>query len=300
MIKREAMGMQLPTMTKARGDGIHLQLAIWPGRRGPVLLVHGLTANCRCWDGLAARLAGDYRLLAVDLRGRGLSDKPESGYSEAHHVRDLACLMQDLALPRVVLCGHSLGAYIALAFAAQNPCQARGLILIDGGGDLDADHWARVDEAIKPAVDRLDQIYPSINDFLNLMRKAPFLKPWNSTIDAYFRYDLIKVPTGVRSRINAAHIREEVTHKHATSPSPCYSKIACPVLILRATQGILTPEDILLPPAVVGKMLAEMPHARCVDISGSNHYSILLQPNKTRDRAIADFLREILVSDFSC
>jgi pimeloyl-ACP methyl ester carboxylesterase len=285
--------MQPPKMIRAHGDGIHLQLAEWEGRRGPVLLVHGLTANCRCWDGLAARLAGDYRLLAVDLRGRGLSDKPESGYSEAQHVRDLEGLVQDLALPQVVLCGHSLGAYIALAFAARHPGKVRGLILMDGGGDLDADHWARVDGAIKPAIDRLDQIFPSIDDFFSLMRKAPFLQPWNSAIETYFRYDLMEVPSGVRSRISAAHIREEVTNKHNTSPAPFYSKIACPVLILRATRGILTPEDILLPAAAVANMLAQMPLSRCVDIAGSDHYSILFQPNETRDRAIDDFLKAL-------
>jgi pimeloyl-ACP methyl ester carboxylesterase len=287
----------MPTMTRVRGDGIHLQLAVWEGRQGPVLLVHGLTANCRCWEGLAAGLAGKYRLLAMDLRGRGLSDKPQSGYSEAHHVRDLEGLIQDLALPPLVLCGHSLGAYIALAFAARHPGRVRGLILMDGGGDLDAEQWAQVDGAIKPAIDRLEHVFPSIDAYLSLMRKAPFLQPWNSAIETYFRYDLMEVPGGVRSRTSAAHIREEVTNKHNTSPAPFYPQIACPVLILRATQGILSPEDILLPPAAVAKMLAAIPHAKCVDITGSDHYSILFQPNETRDRAIDDFLKETLTSD---
>ena len=113
--------MTEPIMEKAKGDGVQINLATWPGDAGPVLCVHGITANCRCWDVLAEALTPDYRVIAMDLRGRGQSEKPSAGYSLGHHLRDINCLLDDLQLERAVIMGHSLGAFIGLAFAAQYP-----------------------------------------------------------------------------------------------------------------------------------------------------------------------------------
>ena len=70
-----------PIMKKVKGDGIEINLAIWEGKGKPILCIHGITANCRCWDILAAALTPSYRVLAMDLRGRGKSDRPCRGYA---------------------------------------------------------------------------------------------------------------------------------------------------------------------------------------------------------------------------
>jgi pimeloyl-ACP methyl ester carboxylesterase len=282
--------MSEPKMMRAKGDGIEIQLAVWEGREPAVLCVHGLTANCRCWDVIAEGLAPENRVLAVDLRGRGLSDKPATGYSVEHHVRDLTALMDDLGLPQAVLMGHSLGAYIAMALAADHPERAAGLILVDGGGDLSQDQWDRIDGAIRPAVERLDKTFPSFQDFFALMKQAPFLQPWSEAIEGYFRYDLVESRGGVRSRIDPAHIREEMVNKRRSGSGGLFARLSCPALILRATEGIVRPDDILLPQAALDEMLSEIPDARCVDLPGTNHYSIVLQPNAGRERAIREFL----------
>ena len=282
--------MSEPQMMRAKGDGLEIQLAVWEGRGPAILCVHGLTANCRCWDTIAQSLAPDCRVLAVDLRGRGFSDKPATGYSVEHHVRDLNCLMDDLALERVVLLGHSLGGYISLALAAGHPQRVAGLIMVDAGGDLSQEQWDRIDSAIRPAVERLDKIFPSTEEFLGLMKQAPFLQPWCDTIETYFRYDLTESAHGVRSRIDPAHIREEMANKRSSGSAVYFGGLSCPVLILRATEGIVSADDILLPRAAVDEMLREMPDARCVDLPGTNHYSIVFQPNADRDQAIREFL----------
>jgi pimeloyl-ACP methyl ester carboxylesterase len=284
--------MQEPTMVRTKGDGLEIQLAVWEGRGKPVLGVHGLTANCRCWDVIAQALAGRHRMLAVDLRGRGLSDKPATGYSEEHHLKDLKCVMDDLQLDRAVLMGHSLGGYISLGFAARYPQRVAGLVLIDAGGELSQEHWDRVTAAIKPSIERLSISLPSMDEYLRLMQRNPVLQPWSQAIETFCRYDLEEASdgSGVRSRIQRAHIEEEVSNKRQTGASQLYPKIECPVLILRATQGILSDEDILLPRQAVEKMLSHIPGARCLDIEGADHYSIIFQPNPVRDQAILDFL----------
>ena len=92
--------------------------------KGPepaILAVHGITANSRCWDTMAHELAGGRRLVALDLRGRGGSDKPEHGYNLDNHCGDIDGVLDHLGLERAVLMGHSLGAYICLAYAATRP-----------------------------------------------------------------------------------------------------------------------------------------------------------------------------------
>ncbi|MEW5908528.1 MAG: alpha/beta hydrolase, partial [Thermodesulfobacteriota bacterium] len=132
-----------PVMRRVKGDGVELQLAAWEGEGKPVLSVHGLTANCRCWDVIASALSPRHQVLAVDLRGRGLSEKPLKGYSEKHHAADIRFLMDDLKLEKAVLMGHSLGGYISMQIAAEFPDRVEGLILIDSGGDLPGEHWDR-------------------------------------------------------------------------------------------------------------------------------------------------------------
>ena len=282
--------MTAPIMRRAKGDGIELQLAIWEGEGKQVLCIHGLTANCRCWDVIASALAPMHQVTAMDLRGRGLSDKPQTGYSEEHHVRDVRSLMDDLELGKAVLLGHSLGGYISMALAAQYPERVEGLILLDAGGDLSQEQWDKIAVAIKPSVERLEQVFPSFDAYVDLMKQIRFFQPWSRAIEAYFRYDLEEVKEGVRSKIQLIHIQEEISNKRQTGAAQFYPRISCPVLILRATEGMVVPDDILLPEEAVERMLRDIPDARRVDVKGTNHYSIVFQSNETRDRAILDFL----------
>src|SRR5512139_2773302 len=167
--------MSEPVMIKAKGDGVSIQLAVWEGKGKEVLCVHGITANCRCWDVVASSLAPKHQVIAMDLRGRGHSDSPPSGYSVENHCKDVAALMDDQGLERPVLMGHSLGAFISLVFAAEHPERVDRLILVDGGGKLSEDQMAKVFAGIKPSLDRLGKIFPSFEAYLSLMKQAPYL-----------------------------------------------------------------------------------------------------------------------------
>ena len=284
--------MSDPVMKRAEGDGIQIQLAIWEGEGQPILCVHGVTANCRCWDLIASSLAPENKILAIDLRGRGLSDKPSSGYSLQHHIQDICCVLDDLKQERIVLMGHSLGAYISLAFAANYPERTEKLILMDGGGQLTQDQWDKFSLAIKPSLDRLGRVFPSFDAYVALMKLAPFLQPWSQALEDYFQYESEAVEGGVRSRTNPANIQEEVQNIQQEVSSKYYPKVTCPVLILRATDGILSNDDLVLPESAVDRMVSEIPDARRIDIEGTNHFSILLQPNEMRDKTIREFLEK--------
>jgi pimeloyl-ACP methyl ester carboxylesterase len=284
--------MTQPIMKKAKGDGVAIQLAVWEGSGRNILCIHGITSNCRCWDVLASALSPKQRVLAMDLRGRGGSDKPESGYSLEHHIEDIRSLLDDLGLKDVVLMGHSLGAFISLAFGAKYPGRVNRIILVDGGGALSKEQIDKVFQGIKPALDRLGKVFPSSEAYLGIMKQAPYIQPWSSAMETYYRYELETADGGVRVNIRPEHIQEEAQNMRKVATDSFYPLITCKTLILRATKGLLSQDDILLPEPVVTRMLEEIPKAKRLDVVGSNHYGIVFQPNDVRDRAIQAFLDE--------
>jgi pimeloyl-ACP methyl ester carboxylesterase len=67
--------------------------------------------------------------------------------------------------------------------------------------------------------------------------------------------------------------------------------VISPALILRATKGMLTEDDLVLPKEVAERMVREMPRAKRFDVEDVNHYTILFQPDEKRDQAILNFLK---------
>jgi pimeloyl-ACP methyl ester carboxylesterase len=126
-------------------DGVDLRVLRWQAADGPedgaksaapFLLVHGLASNARLWDGVARRLVEAGRsAVAVDLRGHGHSDKPETGYDFATIARDLRALIGALGpgFERPILVGQSWGAGVVLDLAVRSPELTRGIVLVDGG-----------------------------------------------------------------------------------------------------------------------------------------------------------------------
>ena len=284
--------MTEPKMVKANGDGIKIQLAVWEGKGKQILCIHGITANSRFWDCLASALAPHHRVIAMDLRGRGLSDKPPTGYSIEYHCKDILALMNDRGLERPVLMGHSLGAFISLVFSAKYPQRVDRLILVDGGGKLTKTQMTKVFTGIKPSLDRLGKTFPSFEDYISQMKQAPYLQPWNSYMETYFHYEVEKVKGGLRSRVHPNHIEEEAKNLGKVDSRQFYKKVTSPTLILRATKGLLAKDDLVLPKDVAERMVREIPNAKKVDLKGTNHYSILFQPNKKRDQTILKFLKQ--------
>jgi pimeloyl-ACP methyl ester carboxylesterase len=85
------------------------------GEGRAILFVHGFMFDGTMWRGQTAALEG-WRRIAPDLRGHGLSEVPERGYSMATYADDLAALLDDLGVRRTVLCELSMGGYIAFEF----------------------------------------------------------------------------------------------------------------------------------------------------------------------------------------
>lgn len=117
------------------GEGVALHVTTWEGGGGvPFLLVHGLASNCRTWDGVAARLHElGHPVAAVDLRGHGQSDKPDTGYDFATLCGDLVEVLSGIGFARAVVAGQSTGGNIAVELATHRPELLVGVAGVDGG-----------------------------------------------------------------------------------------------------------------------------------------------------------------------
>lgn len=111
------------------------------GDTGPLLVfLPGIGATTRYWELVVAPLADRHRLALVDLLGFGRSPKPWTTYSVDRHLAELERIITPLAAAEpVTLVGHSLGARLAVAYAARHPLQVRGVVLVSmpyfAGGD---------------------------------------------------------------------------------------------------------------------------------------------------------------------
>ena len=112
-------------------DGVKIRY-LDNGGTGPVVLcLHGTSMTAHAWGHLGASLKDAARVIAVDMRGHGASDRPATTYAIAEMASDITRLAARLDLTGITLIGSSVGNQVAVSFAAANPDRVAGLILSD-------------------------------------------------------------------------------------------------------------------------------------------------------------------------
>lgn len=132
-------------------DGLRLHFRDYPARpenahRPPILCMPGLTRNARDFENVAARLAGEWRVICVDLRGRGDSAyaKDAMSYVPLTYVQDMEALLRAEAIERFVAFGTSLGGLITMLLASTRHGRVVGALLNDVGPQLEPEGLARI------------------------------------------------------------------------------------------------------------------------------------------------------------
>ncbi len=129
-------------------DGLRLHYRDYPGRddRPPIICLPGLTRNARDFAHVADRLAGDWRLICVDLRGRGESAfaKFPMSYAPITYLQDIEDLLGTLKIDRFVAFGTSLGGLLTMLLASAKPGRIAGALLNDIGPVIEDEGLARI------------------------------------------------------------------------------------------------------------------------------------------------------------
>ncbi|MCX2179015.1 alpha/beta hydrolase [Streptomyces sp. SKN60] len=116
-------------------DGVRLSVRDWGGDgRRPFLLLHGLAGHAGEWAGLARRLRADgHRVLALDQRGHGASERHPADVSRAAYVADVLAVLDHFALDGTVLLGQSYGGHAALLTAGRQAKNLAAVVLVEAG-----------------------------------------------------------------------------------------------------------------------------------------------------------------------
>jgi len=260
----------LPVLTF--GDGRHR-----------VVAVHGITSSAMAWPPVARRLSADWTLVAPDLRGRGAAADLPGPYGLKRHAEDVRAVARE-AGSDVVLVGHSMGAFIALLAAAEEPGLFRKLVLVDGGlpfpappDGVDVDAVLRA--TLGPAIERLSTTFPSEQAYLEFFRAHPALSAdWNDDIANYARYDLTGPPGALRSRVVGEAVREDGRDVLVLGPDflAAWDALQVPTAVLRAPLGMFGQAPGLIADEVVAEATRRRPEFVVETVAEANHYTIVL------------------------
>jgi lipase len=268
-----------------------VELAIWRSGSGedPIVCLHGITAQHRAFNALARHLAPSRSLVGVDLRGRGDCGKPESGYGLEAHARDVVRVLDHLGLEDAVICGHSMGGFVALETALSYPDRVRAIVLLDSGWPrVEADpeemteeqrqEAAAIEEGLERAFRRLDMTFESPEAYLNF-----WFPDRNLTLDDlptdladYYLYDLEEVEGGYRPKASRAAAEEDSSAVSSEAPTLEELRgVGCPVALVRASEGFFPGTDPLVSDETRDAMAGALDLRSDTRVEGATHYTML-------------------------
>jgi pimeloyl-ACP methyl ester carboxylesterase len=274
-----------------QSDGATIRYLDWGGAGPPLILIHATGFLAALWRPIAEQLSLRFRVVAVDQRGHGDSDKPPDGYRFEAFADDLQRLIEELALDRPVVTGHSSGGTTIVAHAGRYPGVVGRAVLIE------------------PILPRPDWYVTPPGGRNNLSLAAGARKRravWNSRDEAYASYrgketfagwrdDVLRlyVDEGMADRQDGAVelkcppeieglFFEAVSH---TDPWPMLARLTVPALVLWGSESHLHARGL-------GDSLQEaLPTARSVVVPATTHFLPQERPEEVA-RLMGEFLAD--------
>jgi pimeloyl-ACP methyl ester carboxylesterase len=283
-------------------NSIHLNIHDSELAGAAVLFLHFSGANWRMWQRILPAFEISCRPILLDLRGHGKSDTPPSGYHMDEMARDVAGVLDHLAIERAHIVGSSLGAEVGLALAANFP--ERVISFVNDGAlssesgpyslweGTDAEFEEHANNELEKMSARPERFFPSVEALLGYSRAGlEEIGWWNEYVEAMERYGVIEVSPGqFRNSFRKFANLDYFAHYFHYRLEDYFHKVQCPMLLLPG-------QDLLDEPrqkAVMEALCGLAPKARIADLHGWQHpYGWLVDPNKAV-QAILVFLESQL------
>ena len=259
-----------------------------PRTKHALILLHGYGETSAVWEEAAAELAREYRVIALDQRGHGGSQRPsDHNYSRTSQVEDLETFIEALALRTVTLIGHGMGGANALCYAAEHPDVVSALVVIEAAPEVlrtgietmrrlfaAADVFSTLDDAVQA----FQEFYPyaTQEQLTRRVRASVAVTDEGSytwDFDPIFRDATARPPEpdpGQRRMVNLWD---------------CVERVQCPVMIVRGS------ETDMLTPEAVQRLHRRIPGSRVSLIEEAGHSVPSDQP-----AALGQHIREFLQS----
>ena len=229
------------------------------GLRAPLLLIHGFPLDHQLWAPQVTAFGPERRVLAPDLVGFG-SSSAQGRPSVEDHADDLARLLDRLGLDRAVVCGHSMGGYVALAMWRRHPARVAGLVLACTRADAD-DAAAREGRSVLAA--RLGEAgMAPLVEAMPRRLLAPGASP--ALLDQVAEMIGRQPAAGSIAALGAMAARPDA--------SPELPAIDVPCLVITGA------EDQLIDPEASRLMAAQIPDGRLQLVPGAGHLANLEEP----------------------
>lgn len=248
-------------------------------KRQPVIFIHGFPYDHTMWEKQIELLKNDYYCVAYDVRGLGESYVGDGQYMMEFFVDDLFSIIKELKLRKPILCGLSMGGYIALRAVEKNQNAFGGLILCDTRPDAD-DNAGKLKRAENINMINTEGIIKFCNMFVTNTFAEETPNENEKTFSTVLQKTYNQNPTGVKGCIIAIGSR--------TDTSSFLPKIILPTLV------IVGSFDKLTPPPLMRSMADKIPGSEFAIIPRAGHMTPIENPEAVND-LITGFLKRRIV-----
>ncbi|MEU3771807.1 alpha/beta hydrolase [Streptomyces sp. NPDC032472] len=255
-------------------DGVRISCRDRAGPGRPVVLLHGLAGHAGEWDALARHLPARHRVVAVDQRGHGASERHPADLSRAAYVADVVAVLDRLGLQEPVLVGQSLGGHTAMLTAAAHPGLVHALVLVEAGP---GGPNPRVQQEVGGWLDSWPIPFPSREAAVGFLGGGAVGEGWAAGLE--------ERDGGWWPRFDRDVMVGSLAENARTSFWDEWTKITCPTLAVLGQSGIIPPQEI-------GEMLRLRPDTAAVSIPGTGH-DLHLERTDVLRQVLEDFLRGI-------
>jgi esterase len=269
-------------------NGKDIQISDYPGEKGPIIAIHGLTGTHKNMHYYAERFKREYRFIAVDLRGRGNSDETDQEPSIFNHAEDIIGLIETLDIKDPILLGHSMGAFIS-AIVASKLDSVKAVVLLDGAAEM-SNHQKDI---VKPSLGRLSKEYVSKEQYVEEI-KGIYTNlgiTWNPTLQETVEYEVEKKEDHWENKSNESAILADFESFYQFDPFEVFKDINCPILLVYAEGNI----GIMPPLFYLSDYEKTKNHSKELEtvISDCNHYTMVFENREDINNSVEKFLKNI-------
>jgi esterase len=272
-----------PRDSSLAAGGLAFHYVTWgPEWAPPVVLLHGLTGHARTWDALARALEADFRVIALDQRGHGESDRaPDGDYRIATMAGDVTGFVDALGLGRFALVGLSMGGRVGIAYAGDNIARIERFCIVDIGPEIHLPGLERIRQMMAGAPERLE----SEEHAVEFVRRAnPRMA--EAGLRDRVRHGLRRLPDGGFEWKYDKALRDMMRQGGRRDTIDLWEplqRITAPALVVRGAESDVLSAD------VAKRMIDALPDGRLVEIPGAGHTVPADQPEAFA-RAVRSFL----------